>query len=222
MARDFYSVLGVGRGESSSGLRLAFHERARERHESHDEAGLRAVSEAYAALSSPGRPRAHDRGLRLGEARDAWAHSARPGDWHPSPSRMRGFALLDDEASVRPSFEALRDRVLRNFTGRGVPKSEHVEALNLELLLTPDEASRARPVRLRVPSLHTCASCGGSGSYWGAPCPGCDEAGIVHEDETVAVALPARGEDGASCETSLAGLGIRNLVLRVHVAVIGG
>ena len=48
---------------------------------------------------------------------------------------------MRDFQAVRPSFEEMFDRLVRNFTGIRVPKGERIQELNVEVILTPDEAS---------------------------------------------------------------------------------
>jgi DnaJ-class molecular chaperone len=227
-SRDYYVVLGVSRTESAPGLRSAFHERVRMLEEADE---LRAVSEAYQALSNPRRRRQHDEGLRLGEAREARLrgqsgreHAEALSELPPGPSapwRSAPISLLGDPDSISPSYEALRERLRRNFTGKGVPKSEHLEALNMDLVLAPHEAQRGLALSVSVPTLHTCPDCAGTGMDWGQPCLTCGQAGLVEAAELVPVSIPARVTTGSLVEVPLEGVGIRNLRLRFHVAVSG-
>ena len=76
MARDYYDVLGVGRGASEAEVKKAFRRLARELHpdvNNHDpgaEEKFKAAAEAYEVLSDPERRRVYDayghEGLRSG------------------------------------------------------------------------------------------------------------------------------------------------------------
>jgi DnaJ-class molecular chaperone len=230
--REYYAVLGVTRTEGATGMRAAYHDHARALHQGRaDEEAqeLRAVIEAYQALSDPRRRRRHDQALRTGEARQAHdVHFATRSDPAILPvaeqaartgSPSMTIALLGDPESVTPSFEELHDRLMRNFTGYHVPKSEHVEPLNMELLLAPREARRGMTLDVRVPSLHTCPDCAGSGLDWGLPCVRCGESGMVDEEESVPVLLRAPVPPRGIREVPLERVGIRNVRLRFHVAV---
>jgi DnaJ-class molecular chaperone len=129
--------------------------------------------------------------------------------------------LFEEPASITPSFEALRERLWRNFTGYRVPKSEHVEPLNMDLVLSPQQAARGMALHVEIPTLHPCPDCGGSGIDWGLPCERCAEGGMVFEDETVMLPLAPPIPARATREMPLEPLGIRNLRLCVHVAVSG-
>lgn len=92
--------------------------------------------------------------------------------------------------TLRPSFDALRARVLRNFTGVGVPKGERVEGLNVEVLLSPDEARRGGALRLGIPVFAPCTICAGTGHAWSVSCLACMGEGMIEQEEVVAVRLP--------------------------------
>jgi hypothetical protein len=61
------------------------------------------------------------------------------------------MSILHDFETIRPSFDALFDRVLRNFTGIEVPKGERIEDLNIEVVLSPLEAARGVVAPIGVP-----------------------------------------------------------------------
>jgi hypothetical protein len=129
------------------------------------------------------------------------------------------MAVTGDPGLVRPSFDALLDRVTRNFFGAEAPKAEHPEPLNFELILSPDEAEVGTMIPFVVPVLSTCYQCSGTGRDWVFPCLDCDGEGRIVDRETVRVQVPAGVRDGTLIEVSLEGLGVRNLWLRVHVRV---
>ncbi|MFG3309379.1 DnaJ C-terminal domain-containing protein [Streptomyces wuyuanensis] len=66
MARDYYDVLGVGRGASSDEIQAAFRKLARRHHpdvnkDPESEERFREINEAYGVLSDPGTRRRYDR-----------------------------------------------------------------------------------------------------------------------------------------------------------------
>jgi molecular chaperone DnaJ/curved DNA-binding protein len=128
-------------------------------------------------------------------------------------------SILYDFMTVHPSFEALRARMLRNFTGVGVPKGERVESLNVEVILSPDEARRGGVLRLRVPVFTPCTQCAGSGRNWGMACLACLGQGMSEQEEVVTVHLPPQVRHGTLFDIPLRGLGLHNFYLRLHVAV---
>jgi DnaJ-class molecular chaperone len=225
-AKDYYLVLGVSRTETAAGIRTAYRELARRFHsgpESEPDArAFREMNEAYEALSDPQRRRDHNQHLRQTEeqsprpraprvVREAEPALAEPA-WSP-------ISVLADPPTVHPSFEALQERLARNFSGVGVPKSERAEGLNMQILLTPEEAATGLVVAIEVPAVHRCPECQGSGIDWAFPCAYCSQLGVVEEEETVRVRIPPRVRPGTVVEMPLEEMGIRNLVLRLHISV---
>ena len=215
--KSYYMVLGVSSSETTGGIRAAFRDLAKKLHP--DVAGEQAtrsfqeVAEAYGVLSDPQRRREYNRKLTLAEGGEIVpVRSARPGAVVREP-----VAILGNPAGIRPSFEAMYERFLRNFTGIGIPKSEHLEGLNLEVLLAPEEASRGCIVPLGVPVFSPCPQCGGSGRDWVFPCANCQQQGIIEREALVRIRIPPLVRSGSVFEIPLQGLGIHNFFLRLHV-----
>jgi DnaJ-class molecular chaperone len=129
------------------------------------------------------------------------------------------MSLFRDFQTFRPSFGALWDRMQRNFTGVGVPKAERLEALNVEVVLTPEQALYGVEVPLGVPVFSTCPSCGGSGRQWLFPCLECGQEGYAEGEAVVRIDVPPGVRTGAVFEIPMTGLGIENLFLRLHIVV---
>jgi hypothetical protein len=126
---------------------------------------------------------------------------------------------LPEPTAVRPSFEALAERLLRNFTGLGVPQAERLEGLTVEVILTPEEALRGVEVPLGVPGIHRCPECGGTGRVWLFWCACCGGEGAIATERVVRVPIPARIHSGSVMEVPLDGFGIHNLYLRLYVRI---
>jgi molecular chaperone DnaJ len=218
-AKDYYLVLGVARTETEGGIRAAYRALAKRLHPDHGgEQATQAfqdINEAYEVLSDPGRRRAHNHSLRAAEERAPAQVPVRPRRARAEPlvHQAPAVSILSEPASIWPSFEALADRWFRNFTG--------VEGLNMDLVLTPEEAARGLALRVRVPAVRSCPACGGSGFDWAFPCALCDRQGVVQDDELVTVRIPGGARSGSVLEVPLAELGVGNLVLRFHVSVTG-
>jgi hypothetical protein len=121
--------------------------------------------------------------------------------------------------AFRPSYDALLERLRRNFLGQGVPKAERAEPLDFELILNPEEAQRGLLIPFEIPTFSVCCECGGLGRYGPASCAACDGEGRLVEHEAVDVRVPAGVLDDTVIEVSLRSLGIENLWLRVHVRI---
>ncbi|HYS42653.1 MAG TPA: hypothetical protein VEM32_01625 [Geobacteraceae bacterium] len=94
-----------------------------------------------------------------------------------------------------------------------------MEGLNVELLLSADEAARGGVASIGVPVFYPCPVCGGSGRDWLFPCTYCQEQGMIEEEETVRVQIPPLVRDGTILEVPIRGLGIHNFYLRLHIRI---
>lgn len=128
-------------------------------------------------------------------------------------------SITGQPESVRPSYEALLDRLGRNFGFPEPPKADREEPLTFELILTPDEAECGMLVPFQVPVFSTCYECGGFGRHWLFPCEECGGDGRVVDHGSLEVRVPAHVRDGSVIDVSLEALGIRNLWLRVFVRI---
>jgi DnaJ-class molecular chaperone len=145
--KTYYMMLGVSSTESASGIRAAYRDLAKRLHPDvagpHATQAFRDVNEAYAILSDPEHRRDYNDKLKRAADRDGLLVHHGP----PEPMVREPVAVVGHAQSVRPSFDEMTERIRRNFTGIGVPKSEQLEALNFEVLLTVDESVRGCVVR---------------------------------------------------------------------------
>jgi molecular chaperone DnaJ len=222
--RDFYSVLGVPPSESSSGIRHAFRELASRYHP--DRAGSQGtrlfeeIVAAYRVLSDPAQRASYDEGLSHGGRKSMGRSPITPFvGAEPEPLVPEPLSVFHDFEVTRPSFEEVFERVLRNFTEPSVPKSQRLDPLRLQLILSPDEAARGGNLTLGVPVFYPCNACRGSGQQGLYACPECNESGMVEEDEPVRVFIPTMVRDGTVFEIPLRSLGIHNTYLELLIRV---
>ena len=217
--KTYYMILGVSSTESDRGIRAAYRDLAKRLHP--DVAGQQAtrsfqeVSEAYGVLSDPHRRREYND--KLSRAEDGEIVAVRRSA--PEPLVREPITILGNRDGLSPSFAAMHDRFLRNFTGIGVPKSERLESLTFEVLLTPEEAARGCIVPVGVPVFGRCPQCGGSGHDWVLACPYCQQQGMIESEEQLRIRIPPMAPSGSIYEIPLRGLGIHNFYLRLHVFV---
>lgn len=217
--KTYYMILGVSSTESPSGIRAAYRDLAKRLHP--DVAGEQAtrafqdVTEAYSVLSDPQLRRDYNDKLRRAADGEVVPIHRRP----PEPPIREPAAILGHPESIRPSFEAMRSRFLRNFTGIGVPKSEQLEGLNFEVLLTPEESAHGCIVPVGVPVFSSCPRCGGTGRDWISRCAYCQQQGMVENEERLHVRIPPMVSSGSIYEIPLRSLGVHNFYLRLHVFV---
>jgi molecular chaperone DnaJ len=218
--RDYYAVLGVSRMVNADGIRRAFKERALEYHP--DRAGpeateaFQSITEAYRVLSDQGARTAYDDTLR------AEPDLSRPVAMDRRAEEVLSFgplSLFRDFHGPGAAVAEMFDRVMRNFTGIGVPKAERRRALDLELIMSEEEAERGCAVSIGVPTSAECVACGGSGRQWLYPCKPCGESGFVEDELPVTIRIPPLVADGTIFEIPLDALGVHNLALRLGTRV---
>lgn len=219
MFKNYYLILGVPVDAAPAAIRAAFRELAKRYHPDHgsqEADAFRDISEAYDVLSDPNRRASFDRELH--QRRPAPPPRPRRGG-DPEPLVSNTMSVTGRPERLRPSFDALLERFARNFTGVHVPKSEHAEPLDFELILSPEEAARGVTVPFEIPVFVVCSWCAGSGHGSAGFCERCDGEGRLTDPRPLDVRIPADVRAGAVIEVSLTDLGVENLWLRVHVRV---
>jgi molecular chaperone DnaJ len=217
-SKNYYAILGVTQDETPSGIRAAYRDAVRRTHP--DYAGpqsapaFEAVVEAHSILSDPNRRRDYNERLRL-EERDR----TEPGLLHPFASDWLPRSIFADRDAVQPSFEALAERLRRNFTGRRVPKAERPERLSVEVILTPEEAVRGGTLSIGIPVSEVCGACGGTGREWLFPCRDCGGEGRVSRLQSLPVPIPSSLRLGIVPEVSVGALGINNLFVQLRIRI---
>jgi DnaJ-class molecular chaperone len=226
--RDYYIILGVSRSESPAGIHDAFRRLAKKYHP--DVSGpdatetFREIAQAYDTLSDPEQRRSYDQTLRHQEGvlrpepLEQAGHQER---YRPEPLVPKPMSILRDFQTIRPSFDALFGRVLRNFTGIEVPKGERIEDLNIEVILSPLEAAQGVIAPIGVPVFRPCSLCGGSGRDWLLLCMACGGQGMIEQEMTVPVHIPPMVRDRTVIEVPIEGLGVHNFFLRLHIRISG-
>jgi molecular chaperone DnaJ len=222
MVKDYYLILGVPLDAAPDTIRSAFRKLALRYHPDRgseaDPRTFQEVSEAYEALSDPVRRAQYDRqrgqrGRRVpGEPAGVPIQEKRTTILEPMP-------ITGEPDAIRPSFEALLDRIWRNFTGVGAGKAERAEPLDFELILRPEEAERGVVVPFEVPALSVCHHCGGTGRALLFHCDACEGEGRIVDRRAIEVRVPPGVREAARIEVSLQSLGVANLWLRVHVRI---
>jgi molecular chaperone DnaJ len=212
--RDFYAMLGVQPEAGAGELRDAFRRLATRYHR--DLAGpqpgrpFQQVVGAYRVLSDPRQRASYDAGFL--PAPVAPAHE--PEMLVPGP-----ISLEHDFQAREPSVEEVLERILRNYTGRHVPKSEGLGALDLELGVPAHAAASGGTILFGVPVFYPCPRCHGEGHDGFAPCLACDRTGLLEEEEPARLHIPPLSRNGDLFDLPLHGLGIHNLYLRVRLRV---
>lgn len=201
---NFYELLGVEPGDSTPAFCAAYADLTRRNLFRRST----PIETAFHILADPRRRRLYDQELQ--ELQSAGPEPLRPRQPDPEP-----LSILSGAQRVHPSAEALSERLERNFTGRGVPKSEHAEPLTVELLPPAEQDRPLRSTLVGIPTWQVCAECHGSGIVFLHPCSKCQGSGFIVRVRAVPVSFDETIEKQMIVEQSLEPVGILNLYLRV-------
>jgi molecular chaperone DnaJ len=223
--KSYYLVLGVSRTESPRGIRQAFRELVKRYHP--DRVGLQGlhffqeIVEAYRVLADPERRWHYDQGLV--HAEPGVRMSGVPIFLYPDPPSPSPLPQVVSPLHCLPqgraAFEAAFARVVRSLTALHAPPEESWEGIDIQAILSPDEAARGGVAFLTVPSCAPCQTCGGSGREGLFVCATCDGAGLLEGEETVRVVVPSLVGDATLLDVPLRGLGVHHFYLRLHLRV---
>jgi len=180
--RDYYDVLGVGRGASAEEIKKAFRRKARELHPDRNkdnpdaETRFKEVNEAHEILKDVEKKAAYD---RFGHA----AFESGMGDGGRGGFRSGGHG--DFSSAFSDIFEDLFGG--GGFGGSGM-RQQVVRGSDLRynLLVTLEEAFRGLQKNIVVPTSVACRHCNGTGAEGGAEpvsCPTCSGVGKVRAQQ---------------------------------------
>ena len=221
-----YLVLGIPPSESARGIRQAFCELVRRYHPdhvgSHGLPFLREIVEAYRLLANPERRRNYDRGLA--DARPtAREEHAEPIVLYPdaaAPSLLpRAVPSLRCSAQSVAAFQPAFDRVARDLRAGEPLRDDGWTAIDVQAVLSPDEAARGGLASLSIPSCEPCQCCATSGRDGSFVCARCEGSGVVESEEEVRVFVPPTVGDATLLEAPLRGLGVHHFYLRLQLRV---
>jgi molecular chaperone DnaJ len=232
VVKDFYIILGISPAASQDDIKRAYRRKAMELHPDHygpDAGPFIDVQDAYAVLGDPGRRRSYDARLAAQQpgATRIPVKGERIGSRRPpaepliprKPEPLEDVSLFRSFETFSPSFDEIFEHLWSNFTGATHPKSERVERLTIDVPLPYEQAVRGGRVRVLVPAVVRCPTCGGHGGVGPFECRRCRGQGDVSGDFPVSIAFPAGIPDGHVATVSLEHLGIRNLFLTVRFCV---
>jgi len=222
--RDYYEVLGVGRGASRDEIKAAYRKLAVKFHPDRNpddkeaEERFKEAAEAYAVLSDEDKRAHFDRFGHAGVSEQPFTgfDASIFGDFSDILGSLFGFGDFfgarrrstgpergaDLRTGVAISFEDMVEGVERTLT---VPREENcetcggsglAEGARHESCRTCSGRGQVRISQGFFTMLRSCPQCGGSGTIVTKPCTGCDGHGRVERRRKVGVQVPAGVEDG--------------------------
>ena len=176
--RDYYEVLGVGRGAGEDELKKSYRRLAVQFHPDRNpgdkqaEEKFKEVNEAYQVLSDPERRAQYDR----------FGHAAFQG-----PQGSGGFGGFDFSQGFEEVFSDIFGDFFGTGRGRSRSRSRRGDDLRYDLEIEFEEAARGAEKIVKFQRLTTCESCNGSRARGGAEgartCPNCRGTGQVRTQQ---------------------------------------
>jgi len=224
MERELYSLLGLESDASMDLIESAYRELVSELYPDlleHEREIFLRIQKAYSTLTDAGRRKAYDETLPGG--RNPLNLTPRTPVESLAPEKKTDLgevSLTHSFQTFQPSFEQLFDRLWSNFALVTRPKAETIESLNVEIILSPEEAFNGGQVRVCIPSQFQCPACEGRGGVGPFECWRCDGRGMVAGEYPLLVSFPA-GISGYVVEIPLDRFGIQNFYLKVYFRISG-
>jgi DnaJ-class molecular chaperone len=209
---DYYSLLGFPTTESASGLWAAYRDFVRSLNASlaplTGPTEFGSVLQAFSVLLDSSKRRTYQEQL---------LRRAEHGITEPSVELIaesdRPVSILQDRDTAHPSFDEIYERLLRNFTGQRIPKSEHEENLTVHVRVAPERMT-GPTVQVGIPAYPVCPVCRGGQHAWPFRCGYCDAVGRVESVRSMELRVPPNMRSEA--QSSLEVVGIRNFYLTVR------
>ena len=224
-AKNYYMILGVSRQESARGIQEAFRSLAKRYHPDRmgpqGTAAFQDIVEAYQVLSDPSRRVLYNQGLRHAEGTSPVTPKPISPSFGPAPEPLvpEPVTGLRGAHALHPAFASLGNRIRQ----RVIEEAEWdtpLEDLDVEILLSAQEAMMGGTLPVNIPVYYPCSACRGSGRTWRQVCSTCHGQASFQEQATLRVRIPSRVRDGTLLEVPVRGLGIHNFHVRFYLRVV--
>jgi len=221
--KDYYEVLGVGRGATEDQIKAAYRRLARKFHPDLNpgdrtaEERFKELQEAYDVLADAERRRLYDQYGEDWRAVQQTGQTPPPGWEGFRPSSGSGAGGFDfggfdfgafgaGDGGEGDIFEELFGRAGAGARARSRHHSRRGRDVEAELELSLEEAHRGGRSTLKMQAAEVCQSCQGTGVAGGErTCRMCGGAGQVLRPKTIELKIPAGVRDGSTVR--LAGQG---------------
>ncbi len=218
--KDYYRVLGIDKKAPDKEIRRAYRRLARKYHpdlnqnDKKSEARFKEISEAYEVLSDQEKRQAYDNPMAGGFGmEDGLRWDFNFGGRRAAGSETGGFGDISD------LFGDLFGKSRGPSGRRGAAPPEDTES---EVTIPLELAYSGGTTRLSLSTQQPCRHCRGQGHGQAGLCGSCLGRGIISEQETVRVKIPAGVYDGAKIRLPGRGAGGQadrgDLYLQIHLA----
>ncbi len=229
MKRDFYEILGIGKNATSEEIKKAYRKKAIEFHPDKNpgdkkaEENFKLAAEAYEVLSDPQKKSRYDQfghqafdgaqGFGGGGGMNMDDIFSQFGDIFGS-AFGGGFSGFGGGGQRRMKGSNLRIKVrltleeIANGVEKKIKVKRKVQAKGVRYKTCPNCNGQGQVMRVtntilgRMQSATTCPQCGGSGQTIESKPNEADAHGMIMEDETVSIKIPAGVSDGMQLKVS--------------------
>lgn len=230
MKKDFYEILGVSKNASAEEIKKAYRKKAIEFHPDKNpdnkdaEENFKHAAEAYEVLSDPQQKAKYDQYGH--QAFENGGYGAHPGGMNMDDifsqfgdifgnafgGGFGGFSGGGGQRRMKGSNLRIKVKLTLEEIANGVEKKikvkRKVQAKGVKYKTCPSCNGQGQVMRVtntilgRMQSATTCPNCGGSGQILESRPKEADVQGMVMEDETVSIKIPAGVVDGMQLKVS--------------------
>lgn len=215
MPRDYYIVLGVSRGADLNKIKKAYRVIAKKYHpdasasdESHEK--FIEISAAYETLVDEEKRRKYDEELAT-QGREL--RIARI----PEEIHSRSRSAIQEMDRTYSFVDEFFSGFLPGFFDRG--KAPIGKDLYLEVILSPEEATRGGLFPITVPVFEPCPRCHRTGLWEEFFCPICYGRGVVQAERGFSLSIPPHVSHGTQISLSAEDIGLRRVNLNILVLI---
>jgi molecular chaperone DnaJ len=215
MPKDYYIVLGVGRGADLNKIKKAYRVIAKKVHpdastcgESHEK--FLEIREAYETLADEEKRRKYDEELAK-QGRELKITRI------PEEIHSRRRSALQEMDRTYSFVDEFFSGFLPGFFER--EKAATGKDLYLEVILSTEEAARGGLFPITVPVLAACPRCRRKGLWEEFFCPLCYGRGVVRAERGFSLSIPPHVAHGTQISLSTEDIGLRSVNLHVLVLV---
>ena len=215
MPKDYYIVLGVGRGADLNKIKKAYRVIAKKYHpdasasdESHEK--FLEIREAYETLVDEEKRRKYDEKLAR-QGRELKITRI------PEEISSRRRAAIQEMERAYSFVDEFFSGFLPGVFERG--KAATGKDLYLEVILSPEEAARGGLFPITVPVLEPCPRCRRTGLWEEFFCPMCHGRGVVRAERGFSLSIPPHVTHRTQISLSAEDIGLRGVNLHVLVLI---
>jgi molecular chaperone DnaJ len=225
MAKNYYHILGLKSDASDKEIKEAYRRKAKEYHPDHygsNRIPFQEIQEAFMVLGNPDKRCDYDRTVQ--EKQTSAASQKRSPDLsssqrHYHRSYPDDFFLEGIFESPLSLFDMMFNRLHSDFMDWEFLPERRSIMREVEIILSPREASQGGSLRLAVPATVTCANCRGRGWEGNFICSACGGSGSLRVDKPITIDYPAGIKNNSSLRISPDRLGIPEVSLQVYFKI---